>query len=69
MAASWVDYSLMPLLMPLLLLYWAAAHLAAWLVTFTVVPSALLAKRMQVKPWLMCPMCLRMRLLGQLPGL
>ena len=34
------------LALPLLGLYWVIAHLAAWLVTFMVIPSHLLAQKL-----------------------
>lgn len=37
---SWAwDYALMPLLLPLMAAWWAAAFVMAWLLTFTVIPS------------------------------
>ena len=38
------DHVLLTLAVPLLVLYWLLAHLVAWLITLTVLPSHLLAK-------------------------
>lgn len=40
------DYVVLPLAMPVLLLYWWAMHLLAWLLTFAVLPSYALAQRL-----------------------
>lgn len=39
MAATLFDYTIMPLLLPLLVAWWMFAFGAAWMLTFTVVPS------------------------------
>ena len=43
-AAMKRDLVLLTLAVPLLVLYWLLAHLAAWVITLTVLPSHLMAK-------------------------
>lgn len=46
MAASLLDYTIIPLLLPFVGLWWLLAFLAGWVLTFTIIPSALLAQRL-----------------------
>ena len=47
MATKWLRRHLaLTLMLPLFAIYWALAHLLAWLITFTVIPSHLLAQRL-----------------------
>lgn len=46
MGASILDYTIIPLILPFVGLWWLVAFIAGWLATFAIIPSALLAQRL-----------------------